>query len=347
MKWDGSKLVVHLFNNDIGQNTWGNVIQNDGKTYQSYSWNIDFEPKQLIVMRVSGDWSANNSPWNSNIYCRTGDITIDGTDVVWMYGNCNESGGWGTYSMETFVVDDSDAELVELANKKVSPGGEGIEAFGSYSFSANQKFRIKKTSDGASRYNHYSPYDAIVGNLRYAGDNNEYIEVVEPAKYELYFNFDDNSLYITDPVIAEADEWSQSFNAGNCAGSKANWGTHATAYAALSPEAQALLAGKDHVDYTVNTDSEGDIVRAVQRYDYVLQKYKVGTANTKEGGFEDFMGRVDAGKLSLAPVGYHNVISVEPTESNIVIVLFITVTLLSVATGYLVIRRRKNNQTNN
>ena len=341
MKYTGSKLVAHFFDDSSPKNTaWGEAVWNTSHTYQKYEWSLNFEPTQFIVLRVNGnDWNVND-PW-TNIWCRTGDINLAGSDVVWMAGNANEGGNWGVYSMETFVMDDGDVQLAELDDYKVKPNGEGLEAFGKVSFEDNQKFYIKKTIDGDNKYNNYSCLDAISGNLRYFGN---YVEVLEAATYELYFDFNVNTTYITDPVVAEADEWSQVFLGTECSDSKSSWGTYANTYAALSPEAQALLAAKEHIGNNDATDTE--ITRAVQRYDYVLQRYGVNAANTDEAGYEDFMGRVAAGKISLAPRMFPMSIGEEISDSSTMVTLLVTIALLSVATGYLVIRRRRNNQLN-
>ena len=342
MKYTGSKLVAHFFDNDSSHTGWAEAVWNTEHTYQKYDWSFDFEPTKFIVLRVDGNsWSLSN-PW-SNVWSRTGNMNLAGSDVVWMKGTANENNSdWGTYSMETLIMDDNNVQLGELADKKVKPNGEGLEAFGRISFSANQKFYVKKTIDGDTKYNNYSCLDLISGNLRYFG---EYIEVLEAATYELYFDFNGNTTYLTDPAVAEADEWSQAFLGTECSDSKGAWGTFAGTYANLSAEAKAILLNKEHIDKDAEVDTE--ITRAVQRYDYVLQRFGVGNANTDEGGYEDFMGRISGGKLSLAPVGYRNSVGEEISDSNLLIAVFTTIGLLAAATGYLVVRIRRNNQINN
>lgn len=339
-KYTGSKFVAHFFDNSSPQNTgWGEAVWNDGHTYQKYNWALNFQPTKFILLRVNGDAWSISDPW-ANVWSRTGNMDMANADVVWITKNAGEYSvnEWGTYSMETLVMDDGGVQLAELDDYKVKPNGEGLEAFGRVTFEDNQKFYVKKTIDGNNKYNNYSCLDAISGNLRYFG---EYIEVLEAATYELYFDFNGNTTYITDPVVAEADEWSQAFLGTECSDSKSGWGTYASTYAALSPEAQALLAAKEHIGKDDDTDTE--ITRAIQRYDYVLQRYGVNAANTDEDGYADFMGRVAAGKVSLAPRAFTMAIGEELTDSNTFVTLFVTIALLSIATGYLVIRRRRIN----
>lgn len=342
MKYTGSKLVAHFFDNDSSHTGWAEAVWNTEHTYQKYDWSFDFEPTKFIVLRVDGNnWSLSN-PWN-NVWSRTGNMNLAGSDVVWMEGGANENNDkWGTYSMETLVMDDNNVQLGELADKKVKPNGEGLEAFGRISFTANQKFYIKKTIDGDTKYNNYSCLDLISGNLRYMG---EYIEVLDAATYELYFDFNGNTTYLTDPAVAEADEWSQAFLGTECSDSKGSWGTFAGTYASLSQEAKDILFNKEHIDNNASCDTE--ITRAVQRYDYVLQRYGVDSANTDAKGYEDFMGRVSGNKISLAPIGYRTSLGEEIADSNALIVTFISIALLAAATGYFVIRKRKHNQINN
>ena len=118
MKSSDSKLVAYFFDDNIHRSEWGTAVANDGKSYQKYEWNFDFNPVNFIVLRVSSaNWSVND-PWN-NVWSRTANLTVAGADVVWMTHdagefNNNNNDKWGTYSMETFVVDDSDQELFEL-----------------------------------------------------------------------------------------------------------------------------------------------------------------------------------------------------------------------------------------
>ena len=341
MKYDGSKLVAYFF--DAEQNAqhsgWGDAVSNINATYQEYSWTLDFEPNYMIMLRVDGaNWSSAN-PWN-NIWCRTGNVPLSGADVLWMNGDSNEGGGYGTYSTETFVMSKTDTVLGELPNKKVMHNNEGIEIFGQMTFSANQEFYIKKTIDGGAKYSSYDSLALISDNLSW---NDGYIKVSEPATYELYFNFEEKTLYLTDPVIAAADEWAQGFLGSNCNASKGNWGRAASDYASLSSEAKVLLSGEEHIAY--NAAANTYIKQAVQRYDYVLQLYGIDNANTDAAGYQDFMGRVNAGKLSLSPRFNGITVFEEGENSNFLGVMLISLTLVTAATAFLIIKKRKESIT--
>ena len=339
MKYTGSKLVGYFFDDSEPQQTGlASAVWNTEKTYQEYSWTLNFEPTYVILLRVDGNnWSPDNQ-WN-NIWCRTGDVPLNGFDVLWMNGNSNDSGGHGTYSMETLVMDDNDTPIAELHSKKIMDDCEGLEVFGEVNLTVGEKFYIKKTIDAGVKYNDYTTLDLIADDFSKDGS---YIVAEKSGTYEFYFNFNANTLYITDPDRAAADEWAQDFLRGGCGSSKTDWGTLADDYDALSNGAKALLSGEEHIDHNATADSF--IEKAVQRYDYVLEIYHIGTANTDEGGYTDFMGRVAAGKISAALTLNPVSIFEEKSDSSVVTILFITITLLTVATGYLVIRRRKVNQ---
>ena len=71
----------------------------------------------------------------------------------------------------------------------------------------------------------------------------------------------------------------------------------------LSDGAKALFLGAEHKDHTVDTSSMGYVIQAMQRYDYVLERY--GTTS-----YPDFIGRVDENKVvpgSLIRINFTNI----------------------------------------
>ena len=336
MKYTGSKLVAYFFDNEEPQNkAWGEAVSNTGNTYQEYSWSLSFEPTTFIVLRVDGEnWSSAN-PW-SNVWCRTGDVSLAGTDVLWMEGNSSESSGWGTYSMETSVMSDSDVELQKLAYKKIKDDKEGLEAFGEVSLAAEQKFYIKKTIDGDAKYTSYTCLDLIASNLSI---EDGYIKVDEAATYEFYFDFNGKSLYITDPAVAAADEWAQDFLNGGCEATKSGWNDSAEDFDGLSEGAQNIIKGQEHVEHSVVlTDF---VERAVQRYDYVLERYGVYDAIDNPEGYTDFLGRVDSGKVIPGPsarITFNNIIA----NNSTMIIVIIAASVAVAAIGAIVLIKKKH-----
>ena len=336
MKYTGSKLVAYFFDDEEPQNTaWGDAVWNTGNTYQEYSWSLSFEPTTFIVLRVDGEnWSSAN-PW-SNVWCRTGNVSLAGADVLWMYGDSVESGGWGTYSMETFVMSDADAELAELSSKKVKDDGEGLEAFGEVSLAAGQKFYIKKTIDGDVKYTSYTCLDLIASNLSI---EDGYIKVDKAATYEFYFNFDGNALYLTDPVVAAADEWAQDFLNGGCEATKSGWNDSAEAFDGLSEGAQNIIKGQEHVEHSVAlTDF---VERAVQRYDYVLERYGVSSIENPEG-YTDFLGRVNDGKVNPLSASARIALNSVFANNSTMIIVIISASVAVAAIGAIVLIKKKH-----
>ncbi len=325
MKWTGSKLVGYLFD-DSSHNAWGNPVANDGKTYQEYTWsNLNFEPTKIIILRVASDWT---SGWTC--YCRTGNISLADADVVWMHGDAkeeNDNNHWGIYSTETIVKSESNASIAELENLKIASNGEAIETWGSVTLTDNQKFYISATVDGDKKYNNYSCIDAISSNL---SKNGNFIQVTDAATYELYFDFDAKTTFITDPVLANADEWAQEFLKGGCSSTMANWTDHASSYAGLSNESKQLF-----LDVAENGNESGTFVeQAVARYDLVEKRYG-------KTAYAEFMGRESAGKLSPKAAG--NLVPVANGGSgfSVGIAAIATISVVAVAiSGGLILRRK-------
>ena len=112
------------------------------------------------------------------------------------------------------------------------------------------------------------------------------------------------------------------------------WTAQATAFNALSVDAQAILANKT---YSHDAESAGTIADIVDRYDYVYGKYS--TSLTKG----DFMNRTEAGTL----VSYSSSkISVLPiSDANTTSIMIVVVSMLSVATlGAFFCMKRKKEQ---
>ena len=331
MKYTGSKLVAYFFDNN-SHNAWGSAVQNDGHTYQVYTWTLNFEPTTIIMLRVNGSWSENN-PW-TNIYCRTGNVSLSGADVLWMKGDSGEytPEKYGTYSMETTVVSDSGATLASLDEYKVANGGESLEAFGEVNLSANQKFYIKKTIDGDAKYNNYTCLDLISSNLKKSGD---YIQVTNAADYEFYFDFNGKTLYITDPVIAAADEWAQDFleNVGcdpTGATAPSGWAGEVSRYNSITDGRV-----KDKI-YSATANRTGTYLeQAVYWYDYAIAAHPELTKFIKNSS--------NVVRASNVQVGYGPFVSNSQNTNTIAIIVIISLVSVTAIGGFFFIRKRKEN----
>ena len=330
-KWDGCNLVGYLF--DGSNSVWGSVVSNTSNTYQEYSWSLSFNPTTIIMLRVPTNWSSSwDNPWwdgSGGIYARTGNVTLASNDVIWMAGNATKDSNWGSYSMETFVMSNSDAKIGELSEKKITSGNEGLEVFGEISLAANQQFYIKKTSDGATKYNTYTCLSQISSNLSKVGD---YIKVTQAASYEFYFNFNANTLYLTDPVVAAADEWAQAFLANvGCdptgAALPSGWAGEVTRFNSITDSRV-----KDKIYSAVGNKSGSYLEKAVYWYDYAvaahpsLTKFIVNSSSQTRGA-----------NVGISPL------AIVSSDSNIVIAIVI-ISLVSVTAigGYFFIKKRKS-----
>ena len=130
-----------------------------------------------------------------------------------------------------------------------------------------------------------------------------------------------------------AKTWAQEFLAENCTATKNGWSAAATSYAALSDEAKALFVAEAHVAHDVEVESY--VAKSVQRYDYIIELYGTSTYN-------DFMGRISAGKLVLTP-NDRNVSLETVIQNNGLAIITSAVILLAISavTGYFVIRKKQ------
>ena len=333
-KWDGCSLVAYFFDNN-SHNGWGSKVANTSNKYQVYSWDLSFNPTSIIVLRVDNGWSDSN-PWSC--YSRTGNVTLSSTDVIWMTGNATEGGegsNWGTYQVDAVVKGGaSDSWSVatvdtKLSNYKINGAGN-LEAYGSVSLPAGTYFKVVKT--GSEWIGAYTAHSSIQGNLSGGGESN--IHNTSAATYDFYFDYDAKTIYITDPVLAEADEWAQEFLSVNCQATMAQWSVQGARFNAMSSGAKSLLANEAHIAHDATPGSY--VESAVQRYDYVIELY--GTAK-----YSDFMGRVAAGKISSGTLaGVEMTISNSDSSNLVVIVSVVALISASSLVGLIVIKKRRS-----
>ena len=331
-------ISVYFFDDDAGKNGWGSYVAvPQGQFEVDVSYNLDWTPKSMIAVRYNSNYSQQD--WESN-----------GWGSKW--NQAPESGGYALGDHITITGPNSgETAYPYIGSSAVGFGNkmnlEGVKLNGSnhfeyfsdaVSFAKNEEFKIVYNNEW---YNGYSLADVVTNNFSRENDGAN-IKCLVAGTYALYFDSYSKSVHITDPVLAAADEWAQDFLNGGCTASKGGWATAADDFDALLPESKALFVNEEHISNDASANTY--IKQAVQRYDYVLQRYGVNAANTDEAGYEDFMGRVAAGKISLAPRVFPMSIGEEISNSSTIVTLLVTIALLSVATGYLVIRRRRMNQ---
>ena len=357
-KSSGSKIGLYMFNNDEGKNAWGNLVTPSGTSrFVEYSYNLDFTPKGCIAFRLDpgvqsiGTWCWENNRGNTAIWSTTNDI--DFNNVVWL-GNYYSGSKWtesGSYNIDAVVKGgSSDSWQTATVNTRLTDvkvnSSDNLEVYGDVTLPANTYFKIVK--GGSTWCGSYSAHSSISSNLSNSGSGN--IHNVAAATYEFYFDYDGETTYITDPIKAAADEWSQTFMTGGCTtattGTKAKWGTHASSFAALvtkyGSSFTALFTSEPHVDH--KDTASGYIGEAMQRYDYVLELYGVNDANTDELGYQDFIGRVAANKVT--PNLYSgltlNLFGNNDDNGLVVLIVVISIVSVSALAGLLFARKRKH-----
>ncbi|MBR4378237.1 MAG: hypothetical protein IKP50_05115 [Bacilli bacterium] len=335
-----SKICLYMFNNSVSKSAWGSfVTPSSGSRFVEYSYSLDFTPNQCIAWRVDpgvgtmGDWCWENDRGNSAIWSTTNDTTFN--HVVYL-GNYYQNSKWtesGAYDLNAVVKGGSSDNWsvatvnTQLTHAKVN-GSDNLEVFGEVSLPANTYFKVLK---GDSTWcGSYSAYSSISSNFSGGGESN--IHNTAAGTYEFYFDYDGQSTYITDPVIAAADEWSQDFlSTVGCDSTGKNaptgWAANASTYSALSGSVKNYI-------YAASAKEDGTYTeQAVARYDAALRshpsltKFIVNSSSQARGA-----------NVNVNPLASNS------NNSNIVIAIVI-VSLVSVTAigGYFFIKRRQEN----
>ena len=326
---------VNIYFYDNSHNGWGTAASvAKGEYAAEVSYSFDWTPTKMIATRGSTSYSTG---WS--VYNRTPADGKGGHD----FASSLRLTGWDDSATTDYAVvmggksGQAWSELVSLDSVKVN-GSKHAEYFGSVTLTAGNAFKVVY---GGNYYGYYSLGEGV-SSSDFGGGEGSDIEVKTTGNYSLYFDAKTKNVHIANPDYAAADEWAQDFLGADCTASKSSWGTADSDFAALSSGAKALLAGEDHVDH--ETAVSGYIKQAVQRYDYVLQRFGVNNANTDELGYKDFMGRVSGGKLVLTPENFriqNN--NNNNTNSALIIITVVSLVSLSAVGGFFFIRKRKEN----
>ena len=324
---DGAKFGVYFFNET--RNAFSdlavNVPSQDGIYIASYE--LDFIPTNMIGIRFSSSCTTPNwaDRWNQTqnlTFYQYGVIGVTGSDNGW-------SDGLATVKI-TRGVDEID---VVLDNYKRNADHKS-EHYNDYiDLQLNDEFVI---SYGSSSYCNYDNLEIFDDNFSSDGTK---IKVNVGGTYSFYFKaYDDgevhHDVFISKPEVAFADAWAQSFLSGNCETTKSNWSDYEDEFDDLPHSAKTFLLNVEHADPDVHF--ENYFAQAIQRYDYVIYLY--GTSS-----YDDYIGRVDAGKItprtSNPLIGEFS----NDNSASIALVVIISVTSLAAVVGCIVLKRRKVN----
>ena len=337
-KSSSSKIGLYMFNNSVSKSAWGGYVTPSGTSrFVEYSYNLDFTPAQCIAFRMApdapamGSWCWENDRGSDYIYSTTNDTDFD--NVVWL-GNYYPSSKWtesGAYNLDAVVKggasDDWSVATVnqQLTDVKVN-GSDNLEVYGKITFTGSTYFKVVK--GGSDWCGGYTAHSSISSNLETSASGN--IHVKSAATYEIYFDYDGETSYITDPVLAEVDEWSQYFlNNVHCDATSATlpsgWGVCATEYGKLSDDAKDLV-------YGASASGAGYVNQAVARYDLAI---------TRHPSLTKFIVNHSGTPRSAAVITAPTIIESTNKTSSIITVVIVSVAALTAIGGYFFLRKRK------
>ena len=316
-------ISINFHSSDWATQEWGAYVALAKDQMEvEIPYDLSFTPDQFSIVRYAGSFTE--SAWEGDRWGAAADAKWG--EVANLTFAANAHGYFADYStvyVGTYALIHSSngggtgvwGDKMNLDSVKLN-GSSHCEYFATnVVFAAEEEFGIKLNGNW---YTKVSKSDYVTA--KFSGGNGSNIKCLTAGTYALYFDSSANSLYITDPVLAEADEWAQEFLGANCTATKAGWSTLSTSYAALSSEAKALFVAEAHVDHDAETASYR--AAAVQRYDYVLELYGIYNETTNPTGYVDFIGR--AAKLSLAKSASSTMVS---SSNNAAIWAVIGITL--------------------
>lgn len=180
-----------------------------------------------------------------------------------------------------------------------------------------------------SNYSNYSCLEAISGKFAKTTSGDK-IEVQEggAGTYSFYFDTTQNAekLYITDPAIAAADRWAQSFMHDDCPYTDPVWSNFASSFKDLSSATKTIFVSADHFDPKADLTKNSYVNQAVQRYDYLINKYH----------YSNFMNRTYPGESSA------NGATLKATNTNVnALVIIIGTSATAILAGALFLLKKK------
>ena len=317
---DGAKFAFYYYN--ATANGWSDFaveMKGQDNIYLA-SYELEFTPTNVVAVRLNSDATVPvmEKKWNQTqnlTYYRSGAVEITG----WDQSNSNSS---------PLAITEGLDEEVLLDNYKRNFSGHPEHYNETVVLEAGDEFEIKL---GDSSYHTFTTHDTVKDAFAL---NESKIHVNKAGSYAFYFDATSLSLYITDPVLAAADEWAQAFLGANCNYTKSNWVTLDEAYGDLPDKSKLLFQTMSHSEPSAAV--EGFIAKAVQRYDYVLVLY--GTDS-----YADFMERIDAGKLTL-PQSTPNALALNGDTRSMTILLVLAGVAAAILTGAIVYAKKRKNR---
>ena len=342
-RWDSKvndskvKFGLHVWNSTTNSAYDTPLVElEEGIQFVKYSFTTDVNPNKAIAGRFTN--AATSFVWEGDdkMLNRTDNLDFDQSNA-WIELNSYGSGTkWCTaysYTMSQNVhLYVNGSEGVELS-ERIRGGDTHIEAYKTDVLLAqNDVFEI---DENGTKYSTTSVQPSIASNFDLTGSKPKCLVA---GSYDLYYDLDDNELWIQMAADAEAEAYADYFlanftcggttgpNAGKVTAEEGTWGTLSSKWTPMSSGAKEY--------FNVQPNEEGTKFQQVlARYKYVIEKYGTGTYN-------DFMGKgytkVDSNVL--APL------VVESNSTNVALIIVIVSTISLVALGgFFFIKRKKEN----
>ena len=338
-----ANYAIYFFNGSYNPTAegWSSYVTgvSQGQQFVSVPYSLNFEPAYMIAVRYSPEftseaWAANQwgdefSEWNqtSNISYRFAEA-----NTVIRVGSYHEESGLNDASTGyPKIVGGALFDDMEYLDNYKTNGAGHPEFYDSCHIEKDTPFKIQFSPYTDGTYiNTYTAHSSIQAVFSLDGDGN-----LVPNKTDTYvFYFDDYSLsfYITTQALADADEWAQDFLTGaNCLATMAQWSTMKARYNALSSGAKTIISSEAHVAHDI--DVEGYVAQAVQRYDYIIERYGTST-------YDDYMGRVESQHLVPGSLGARGIFDSVQESGNLVVTI-VSVISVSTLAALIVLKKRK------
>lgn len=292
------------------------------------SYELDFTPTSIIGVRFKSSCTTPNwdDKWN-----QTQNLPFYQYGVIGVKGFEND--GWSDPLATVKITRGSEEIEVVLDNYKRNSEHKS-EHYNDYvDLQKNDEFVISYKSNSYHNWDCLSIFD---NNFSYDGTTSK-IKVDIAGTYSFYFKAYEtevvhHDVFISKPEVAFADAWAQAFISGGCQATKDNWSDYESDFDDLPHSAKTFLLNVEH-EPDPKVVFENYFAQAIQRYDYVISLYGTGTYN-------DYIGRVNAGKITLPVLGsLVDGFSNFDSDQIVFVVIFSTVPLTVI--GVLFLRKRK------
>lgn len=281
------------------------------------SYELGFNPTNMTL--ASFNSSATSPDWNKKVH-QTQDLAFHQHAVIGVTGE--EESGWEN-QLSTVKITGKDDVVLDHYKRNLSNKSEhyndGVE------LTAGDTFYI----DFAG--NHFDGYSTLTDLSGAFEKDGNLIKVKTTGSYAFYFDTSSGAenLYITDPAIAAADRWAQSFMNVTCDDNKEDWWNYRESYSELSYNTREFFRTAKHKSPDEDLTSDSYVNQAVQRYDYVLSLYGTST-------YSNFMNRTIY-NLSGANA---NELKVTNTNTN-TIVIIVGASATAILAGALFLLKKK------